>query len=71
MSNHEVAMQHQWVRGSEFAARCPISFYHCVHRNREALLESGAIKRYGRKWLVHPERFYEILGTLDTKGDAA
>ena len=34
------------------SGECPIELYHAIFYHRESLEKSGAIVRYGRRWLV-------------------
>lgn len=46
---------------------CPVSFYHLVFNEKEAMLEDGAIVRNGKRWLVDPPRFFDYLRTRGRK----
>lgn len=40
---------------------CPIEPYHLLMDEGEKMQKFGAAVRYGRKWLIDPDRFYEYL----------
>lgn len=65
--------EYKLIRASEFIAsgECPVSFYHVMHRNRQAFLESGAVVKVGNRWLVHPEGFFRTLAKLGQEQAAA
>ena len=43
------------------SGRAPVEMHHLIFNNQESLESSGAIVRYGRKWLVSEPHLYQWL----------
>ena len=43
------------------SGECPIELHHAIFYHRESLEKSGAICRFGRRWLVSPSHLMKWL----------
>ena len=41
------------------SGRCPVEPYHLICRNKQSLVDFGAIVPFGRLWLVDEPRFHD------------
>ena len=47
---------------------CPLEPYHLLFHHKQSLVDSGAFVRFGKRWLVDEEKFFEWLIAHGDKG---
>ena len=50
------------------SGRCPLEPYHLLFHHKQSLVDSGAFVRFGKRWLVDEEKFFEWLRAHGDKG---
>ena len=50
------------------SGRCPLELYHLLFHHKQSLVDSGAFVRFGKRWLVDEEKFFEWLRAYGDKG---
>ena len=50
------------------SGRCPLEPYHLIFHHKKSLVDSGAFVKFGKRWLIDEERFFQWLRENGSKG---